>query len=63
MQSDEFEYAFSQFLERPEYDEAENALFGIARAAFEAGWKAAKGTPLPEQKVVYLLHRAGREET
>ena len=45
-----------------EYDEAENALFDIVRAAFEAGWKAAKGEPLPEQNIVYLLHRSGRDD-
>ena len=39
MKSDAFERAFSQFLERKEYDEAENALFSITRAAFLAGWE------------------------
>ena len=57
MQSNEFELAFSQFLDRPEYDEAENALFDIVREAFLAGWKAARGEPLPPQKVVYLLRK------
>ena len=37
MKSDAFERAFSQFLVRKEYDEAENALFSITRAAFLAG--------------------------
>ena len=43
MHSNDFEYAFSEFLDRREYDEAENALFAIVRAAFAAGWKAAGG--------------------
>ena len=42
MMSNEFEKAFSDFLDRREYDEAEGALFAIVRLAFSAGWKAAK---------------------
>ena len=62
MKSDEFEQAFSQFLERPEYDEAEQALFDIIREAFLAGWRAARGDPLPAQNVVYLLRKKQPEE-
>ena len=62
MHTNQFEQAFSDFLSRPEYDYAENALFDIVRASFEAGWKAARGEPLPEQNIVYLLHRDGRDE-
>ena len=43
MQSNEFEAAFDRFLEQAEYDEAEDALFSLARAAFQAGWLAAGG--------------------
>ena len=63
MHTNQFEQAFGDFLSRPEYDEAENALFEIVRAAFEAGWNAAKGAPLPERKIVHLLNRAEREKT
>jgi len=50
----DFEQCFSDFLERPEYDRAEAELFTIVRAAFQAGWLAAGGKPLPPQKVVAL---------
>lgn len=55
MNPDYFERAFSDFLERKEYDEAESALFSLVRAAFLAGWRAAGGTPLPPQKILELL--------
>lgn len=38
----DFEKAFSDFLDTKEYDNAENALLEITRAAFKAGWKAAR---------------------
>lgn len=41
MMDNEFEAAFSCFLERHECDDAESALFEIVRAAFLAGWRAA----------------------
>ena len=49
MMSDLFEAAFSDFLDRWEYDRAESALFDIVRASFLAGWLAAGGsnTPVP----------------
>ena len=40
---DSFEEAFEEFLEGKEYDQAEEALFAVTRAAFMAGWKAAGG--------------------
>ena len=40
MQNDKFELAFSEFLERKSYDQAEAAIFALVRAAFLAGWKA-----------------------
>lgn len=36
-----FEQAFSDFLDRREYDRAENALFSMVRISFRAGWEAA----------------------
>ena len=56
MQTNEFEKAFSEFIDRREYDEAENSLFSIVRIAFLAGWKAAGGETPPPQKVFELYH-------
>lgn len=41
--NDHFEGAFSDFLDRHEYDEAESALFSMVRISFLAGWRAAGG--------------------
>lgn len=38
MYSNDFEAAFSAFLDRHEYDEAEQYLFSMVRLAFCAGW-------------------------
>jgi len=43
MMSNDFEKAFGDFMERREYDQAENALFAMVRIAFTAGWLAAGG--------------------
>jgi len=53
-EKDLFEKAFSDFLERKEYEEAEEALFYSIRTAFKAGWLAAGGEPLPAQPVFRL---------
>ena len=55
MMNNDFEEAFSSFLERREYDEAEGALFAIVRAAFLAGWNAAGGEPPTPQKLFELI--------
>lgn len=55
--SNSFEKAFSDFLDRREYDQAENALFSMVRIAFLAGWRAAGGNAPPPQKVVQLVHK------
>lgn len=57
MNSNTFEKAFGDFLERREYDAAENALFAMVRISFLAGWKAAGGDPPKPQKVLRLMHR------
>ena len=54
MHSNSFEKAFDDCLNRPEYDAAEGALFDIVRAAFEAGWKAASGEPIPPQNIIRI---------
>ena len=55
--ADNFEKAFSDFLDRREYDQAENALFSMVRIAFAAGWKAACGKAPPPQKILELQHK------
>lgn len=55
MNSNEFEKAFSDFLDRHEYDEAENYLFSMVRIAFLAGWQAAGGTPPQPERIFELL--------
>lgn len=62
MYSNEFEEAFSQFLSRHEYDEAENYLFSMVRLSFIAGWQAAGGAPLQEERLFQLLDFSKQEE-
>ncbi len=62
MYSNEFEQAFSQFLERREYDEAESYLFSMIRLSFVAGWRAAGGSPLQEERIFQLLDFSKEEE-
>ena len=52
--SENFEKAFSDFLDRREYDQAESALFSMIRIAFLAGWQAAGGNPPQPQKIIRL---------
>ena len=61
MHSNEFEHAFSEFLDRREYDEAESALFAMVRIAFAAGWKAAGGAP-PRAERIFELITPDRDE-
>lgn len=53
----DFEKAFDGFLERREYDQAENALFSMVRISFVAGWLAAGGDPPRPQKIIELNHK------
>ena len=39
--TDEYEEAFSEFLDSHEYDNASEYLFQTARAAFRSGWQSA----------------------
>lgn len=55
MMSNDFEEAFSSFLERREYDEAESNLFSMVRTAFLAGWKSAGGEPPVPQRLFKLI--------
>ncbi len=45
MHNDTYELEFERFLESTNLDAAEDALFSALRAAFDAGWQAAGGTP------------------
>lgn len=49
MEESAFEAAFAAFLERHEYDAAEEALFQVVRSAFLAGWNAAHGI-MPQEE-------------
>lgn len=62
MQSNDFEDAFSQFLARHEYDEAENYLFSMVRISFAAGWRAAGGDPPREERLFQLLDFTKKED-
>ena len=52
---DLFEKAFDNFLDRREYDQAEEALFSMVRIAFLAGWEAAGGKMPKPQPVLSLV--------
>lgn len=51
----DFEQSFSNFIDRQEYDQAENALFSMIRISYKAGWLAAGGKPPQPQKVIELI--------
>lgn len=55
MHTNEFEEAFASFIDRHEYDEAENYLFSMVRLAFTAGWQAAGGVPPQAERIYELL--------
>lgn len=57
MMSNDFEKAFGDFLDRREYDQAENALLAMVRISFLAGWKAAGGDPPQPQKIFKIMHK------
>lgn len=57
MMSNKFEAAFSSFLDRHEYDDAESALFEIVRASFLAGWRAAGGEAPRAERIFQVLGR------
>lgn len=55
MMTNDFEKAFSDFLDRREYDGAEAALFDMVRTAFLAGWNAAGGDPPSPDHIFQLI--------
>ena len=62
MFTNNFESAFSEFLETREYDEAESCLFAMVRTSFAAGWRAAGGDPPKEERLFQLLDFSKEEE-
>lgn len=61
MMSNAFEAAFDAFLERREYDEAQQVQFALLRAAFLAGWLAAGGDR-PQQARLFEVLRPEKDE-
>lgn len=57
MMSNNFEEAFNRFLERREYDRAENALFSMVRISFIAGWLSAGGEMPQTQHILQICHK------
>ena len=62
MESNTFEKAFSDFIERHEYDEAQSALFDMIHISFKAGWESAGGNPPEPQPVIRIIHGKQDEE-
>lgn len=59
MYTNDFEAAFSDFLETREHDQVEDVLFTAMRRAFTAGWLAAGGDPPSEAKIFQLVPPGG----
>jgi hypothetical protein len=55
MQSNDFEKAYGDFIDRREYDEAESALHAMVRISFTAGWNAAGGEPPTPHKIFEVM--------
>lgn len=55
METNDFEKAFSDFVERREYGEAQNALLGMIRTSFKAGWQAAGGDPPTPHSIFQII--------
>lgn len=61
METDRFEKAFTDFIDRREYDKAQSALFDMVRISFKAGWQAAGGDPPPSQPVIRLVPKEPKD--
>ena len=61
MMNNDFEQALDDFLQRKEYDQAEEALYSMVRIAFLAGWKATGGEPPKPHKVFELISGSSNE--
>jgi len=62
MESNTFEKAFSDFIERHEYDEVQSVLFDKLHISFKAGWESAGGNPPEPQPVIRIIHGTQDEE-
>ena len=62
LQTNDFEKAYADFIDRREYDEAQNALFSMVRTSFTAGWQAAGGDPPIPHKIFEILPKKEQEE-
>ncbi|MDR1628938.1 MAG: hypothetical protein LBS36_01805 [Oscillospiraceae bacterium] len=61
MESNSFEKAFADFIDRREYDKAQNALFDMVRISFKAGWQAGGGNSPEPQPVIELVPKKPRK--
>ena len=61
MYSNEFEKCFADFLDRHEYDDAENALLAMVRIAGSAGWQASVADPPQSERIYELLPSVPRD--
>lgn len=55
MNQTQFDCAWAEFLQKPEYDAAKAAMFAVTRAAFLAGWLAAGGDAPQEERLFQVL--------
>jgi hypothetical protein len=61
MESNDFEKAFSDFIDRREYDEAQNALHEMIRISFRSGWQAAGGDPPTPHPIFSIVPPSSKE--
>jgi len=63
LQSNDFEQAYADFIDRREYDEAQSAFFSMVRTSFSAGWQAAGGDPPTPHKIFEIVPKKESEES
>ena len=63
LQSNDFEQAYADFIDRREYDEAQSAFFSMVRTSFSAGWQAAGGDPPTPHKIFEIVPGKETEES
>ena len=61
MESNDFEKAFSDFIDRREYDEAQSALHEMVRTSFVAGWQAAGGNPPTPHPIFRIIPKPPKD--
>jgi hypothetical protein len=55
VQSNDFEKAYGDFIDRKEYDRAAQALHDMVRISFTEGWNAAGGDPPSPNKIFEVI--------